>query len=121
MLKNLRRHSKSIIIKVQNHSNVSLKEIFKKLLNNFNLLNFKVIFNLGGDQTSKENGCFTQLKYFGFYQALLAELIGTYLLVLYVCSFGLPKASSPEYASITGSLGSGFLVATLVWVSLFMI
>ena len=27
----------------------------------------------------------------------------------------MPKTSDPEHASLTGSLGSGFLVATLVW------
>lgn len=80
-----------------------------------NSKSLELIFNLGGDQSSKENGCFSQLRYFSFYQALLAELIGTYLLVLYVCSFGLPKAADSEHASLTGSLGSGFLVATLVW------
>ncbi len=44
----------------------------------------------------------------------MAEIIGTYLLVLYVCSFGLPQTSTPEFASITGSLGSGFLVTFLI-------
>ena len=71
-----------------------------------------MIFNLGGgeDSRSKETGCFTQLTYLSFYQALIAELLGTYLLVLYVCSFGMPKSSTSEHASITGSIGSGFIV-----------
>ncbi len=75
-----------------------------------------VIFNLGGgeDSGSKETGCLSQLKYFSFYQALMAEILGTYLLVLYVCSFGLPQSSTAEHASITGSLGSGFIVY-FVW------
>ena len=44
----------------------------------------------------------------------MAEILGTYLLVLYVCSFGLPQSSTAEHASITGSLGSGFIVYNFV-------
>ncbi len=46
----------------------------------------------------------------------MAEFLGTFLLVLYVCSFGLPivkgDASPP---AINGGLGSGLIVASLVW------
>jgi hypothetical protein len=49
----------------------------------------------------------------GFYQALLAELLGTFLLVIFVCGFGLP-ISDPMHrdvpASLNGCLGSGLVV-----------
>jgi glycerol uptake facilitator-like aquaporin len=54
-----------------------------------------------------------QLKTTIFYQALFAELFGTFLLVLFACGFGLPIADEthtifPE--SINGALGSGLIV-----------
>ncbi|CAF0749105.1 unnamed protein product [Brachionus calyciflorus] len=69
-----------------------------------------------GNSSSKENGCFTQLKCFSFYQALFAEFLGTFLLVLFVCGFGLPIADPNIIPpGINGCLGSGLIVASLVW------
>lgn len=67
-----------------------------------------------GNNKSKENGCFSQLKFVNFYQALFAEILGTYILVLYACSFGLPIAEH-SHPSINSSIGSGLVVASLVW------
>jgi len=64
---------------------------------------------------SKENGCFSQLKCASFYQALIAEFLGTYLLVLFAVGFGLKAEASDVTAPLAGSLASGFMVATLVW------
>jgi glycerol uptake facilitator-like aquaporin len=69
-----------------------------------------------GDEAAPEEKLergFGQLKTILFYQALLAEVFGTFLLVLFACSFGLPIADEthsifPE--SINGALGSGLIV-----------
>ena len=70
-----------------------------------------------GNKNNKENGMFTQLKFISFYQALIGEIIGTYLLVLFVCGFGLAgqKANDPEvFGALTGSVASGLVVSTLL-------
>jgi hypothetical protein len=84
---------------------------FNLLKTTFNLYDFQVSIDLGnGASNSNERGCFSQFKSLYFYQAIFAEILGTYLLVLYVCSFGIP-VSDYSYQSINGCLGSGFIVS----------
>jgi hypothetical protein len=47
-----------------------------------------------------------------FYQALVAEFIGTCILVVYATSFGLPVSDTfhSSVPDINGALGSGFIV-----------
>lgn len=71
---------------------------------------FQVSINIG-HSSSKENGCFTQLKCISFYQALFAEILGTFMLVLFVGGFGLPISDPDIYPpGINGCLGSGLIV-----------
>lgn len=66
-------------------------------------------------KNDSNDGLFSQLKHFSFYQGCATELLGTYLLVLFAIGFGLnldPLDTSNEF---TGALASGFLVATIVW------
>jgi len=62
--------------------------------------------------------CSHEIRLPGFYRSILAELLGTCLLVIFVCGFGLP-ISDPTHenapASINGCLGSGLFVSTIVW------
>ena len=56
-----------------------------------------------------------QFQSLGFYQAVVAEFIGVYILTLVVCGLGLsfdPKESVP---SINGCLGGGLTLATMIW------
>ncbi len=63
----------------------------------------------------KKNGCFTQLMCVSFYQSLVAEFLGTYLLVLFAVGFGLYVDESDVTAALTGSLASGFMVFNFLY------
>lgn len=75
---------------------------------------FKVSIKIGNHGIPQETDCFGQLKCFSFYQALFAEFLGTYLLVLFAIGFGLP-ISDPDVSvpEINGCLGSGLMVFVL--------
>jgi hypothetical protein len=73
----------------------------------------QIHINIGNNET--DHGCLSQLKTTMFYQALIAEIIGTFILTVYICSFGLPiddptHQNSP--ASINSAIGSGLIVKT---------
>ncbi len=59
-----------------------------------------------------KNDCTKQITSPSFYQALIAELLGTCILVIYATSFGLPIGDKyhESIPSINGALGSGFIV-----------
>jgi len=50
-----------------------------------------------------------------FIKKLVAEFLGTMLLVIYACSIGLPIAEKNGVPSINGCLGGGLTLATLIW------
>jgi glycerol uptake facilitator-like aquaporin len=56
----------------------------------------------------------TSLK---FYQAILAEFIGVYILTLVVCAIGisLNKNNPSKTPSINGALGGGLTLGTMIW------
>lgn len=56
-----------------------------------------------------------QLKSLAFYQAILAEFIGVYILTLIVCGLGLSFKKDEITPSINGALGGGLTLATMVW------
>jgi aquaporin-4 len=50
-----------------------------------------------------------------FYQALLAEFIGVYILTLVVCGLGITLNKNETIPSINGALGGGLTLATMIW------
>jgi glycerol uptake facilitator-like aquaporin len=56
-----------------------------------------------------------QLSSLTFYQAILAEFIGVFILTLFIAGFGLSFSKDETTPSINGALGSGLIVATMVW------
>lgn len=56
-----------------------------------------------------------QLTSLAFYQAVLAEFIGVYILTLIVCGLGIQLDSDSATPSINGALGGGLTLATMVW------
>lgn len=57
-----------------------------------------------------------QLTSLAFYQAVLAEFIGVFILTLVVCGLGLQlNAEDPPVPSINGALGGGLTLATMIW------
>lgn len=56
-----------------------------------------------------------QLTSLAFYQAILAEFIGVYILTLVVCGLGLSFNKDESVPSINGALGGGLTLATMIW------
>ena len=56
-----------------------------------------------------------QFQSLGFYQAVLAEFIGVFILTFAVCGFGLSFNGEPSIPSINGCLGGGLTLATMIW------
>ena len=56
-----------------------------------------------------------QFKSLAFYQAILAEFIGVYILTLIVCGLGLSFKKDESIPSINGALGGGLTLATMIW------
>lgn len=56
-----------------------------------------------------------QFKSLGFYQAIIAEFIGVFILTLIVCGLGLSFKKDEVVPSINGALGGGLTLATMVW------
>ena len=56
-----------------------------------------------------------QLTSLAFYQAILAEFIGVYILTLIVCGLGLQLDTDSVTPSINGALGGGLTLATMIW------
>jgi hypothetical protein len=80
----------------------------------FNCIFLKIIFSSSSIfLVELKNDCCTQFTTVTFYQALLAEVLGTFLLVIFVCGFGLP-ITDPMHQnvpqSLNGCLGSGLIV-----------
>lgn len=50
-----------------------------------------------------------------FYQAIIAEFIGVYILTLIVCGLGLSLNPNETTPSINGALGGGLTLATMIW------
>jgi glycerol uptake facilitator-like aquaporin len=62
-----------------------------------------------------EKGCLSQFKYVSFYQALIGEFVGTFLLLIIACGFGAPDSNGKTQPALNMCLGTGFTVATIVW------
>ena len=56
-----------------------------------------------------------QFQSLGFYQAVLAEFIGVYILTFAVCGLGLSFDPNESVPSINGCLGGGLCLATMIW------
>jgi glycerol uptake facilitator-like aquaporin len=56
-----------------------------------------------------------QLTSVAFYQAILAEFIGVFILTLVVCGLGISLNSEDPTPSINGALGGGLTLATMIW------
>ena len=56
-----------------------------------------------------------QLKSLSFYQALLAEFLGVFILTFVVCGLGITLKNTTPAPSINGALGGGLTLATMVW------
>lgn len=57
-----------------------------------------------------------QLTSLAFYQAVLAEFIGVFILTLVVCGLGIKlNANDDPVPSINGALGGGLTLATMIW------
>ena len=56
-----------------------------------------------------------QLKSLAFYQAVLAEFIGVFVLTLVVCGLGLQLRNEQPTPSLNGALGGGLTLATMIW------
>ena len=56
-----------------------------------------------------------QLKSLSFYQALLAEFLGVFILSFVVCGLGITLKNTTPAPSINGALGGGLTLATMVW------
>ena len=56
-----------------------------------------------------------QFQSLGFYQAILAEFIGVFILTFVVCGLGLSFKDSPAVPSVNGCLGGGLTLATMIW------
>ena len=77
---------------------------------------FKFLVSLDFKKESDaEDGLISQLKHTSFYQGCLTELLGTYLLVLFAIGFGLNMDPLDKSNEFTGALGSGFVVASILW------
>jgi glycerol uptake facilitator-like aquaporin len=50
-----------------------------------------------------------------FYQAILAEFIGVYILTMVVCGLGLSFSKTEQTPSINGAIGGGLTLATMIW------
>ena len=64
------------------------------------------------DEKETEKGCISQLSHISFYQACIAEFLGVFLLVLFAVGFGLNASSTDFTNTLTGAIGTGFLVNT---------
>jgi glycerol uptake facilitator-like aquaporin len=57
-----------------------------------------------------------QVQSLAFYQAVLAEFIGVFILTLVVCGLGLKlNENDSAVPSINGALGGGLTLATMIW------
>lgn len=56
-----------------------------------------------------------QLYSLAFYQAILAEFIGVFILTFVVCGLGISLVEGESTPSINGALGGGLTLATMVW------
>jgi glycerol uptake facilitator-like aquaporin len=56
-----------------------------------------------------------QLKSLSFYQALIAEFIGVFILTLVVCGLGIKLDNDSVTPNINGALGGGLTLATMIW------
>jgi hypothetical protein len=56
-----------------------------------------------------------QFQSLAFYQAILAEFIGVFILTFVVCGLGLSFKGDPAVPSINGCLGGGLTLATMIW------
>ena len=58
-----------------------------------------------------------QLYSLAFYQAILAEFIGVFILTFVVCGLGISLNENEPTPSINGALGGGLTLATMIWVT----
>lgn len=56
-----------------------------------------------------------ELNSIKFYQALLGEFIGVYILTLIVCGVGISLDPEKKIPSINGALAGGLTLATMIW------
>lgn len=98
------------------NTNKKLSTSLEKVPNNHDLLSEKRIDQSSTHEIivpsmSERLFCVAQLKTLAFYQALVSEFLGTFLLVLIGASGGLPFVAGN---SLQGALTSGFTVATII-------
>ena len=67
---------------------------------------------------SKDQELLGQLRYFSFYQACLAEFIGTFILVFFAIGFGLNSDPCDATGILNGGLVTGLLVIKLFFLFL---
>jgi glycerol uptake facilitator-like aquaporin len=56
-----------------------------------------------------------QVRSLSFYQAIVAEFIGVFILTFVVCGLGINMSEDSTTPSINGALGGGLTLATMVW------
>lgn len=108
---NMKTNEKEALIYTNNGK--ELKKLFKiQYYKDEKSLKFSIDLK---KKESKDQGLLGQLRYFSFYQACLAEFIGTFILVFFAIGFGLNSDPCDATGILNGGLVTGLLIGTLIW------